>query len=105
MQVKMSIRGLMVDPITNMPIVILDDREGQRLLSISVGIFEAHAIALQIENISVPRPMTHDLLRNGYGSDAKGGTLKKIKRAACQIMKLGSNTRWVHTTYPTQFVA
>ena len=64
MQVEMSIKGLMVDPITNTPIVLLDDREGQRLLPISVGIFEAHAIALQIANISTPRPMTHDLLRN-----------------------------------------
>ena len=64
MQVEMSIKGLMVDPTTNMPIVILHDRKGQRVLPISVGIFEANAIALQIENISVPRPMTHDLLRN-----------------------------------------
>ncbi len=64
MQVEMSIKGVMVDPITNMPIVILHDREGQRVLPISVGICEANAIALQIENISTPRPMTHDLLRN-----------------------------------------
>ena len=64
MQVEMSIKGLMVDPITNMPIVILHDTEGQRVLPIWVGIFEANAIALQIENISMPRPMTHDLLRN-----------------------------------------
>jgi len=55
---------LMVDPITNMPIVILRDKEGQRVLPIWVGIFEANAIALQIENIATPRPMTHDLLRN-----------------------------------------
>ena len=64
MQVEMSIKGLMVDPTTNMPIVILHDRKGHRVLPISVGIVEANAIALQIENISVPRPMTHDLLRN-----------------------------------------
>ncbi len=64
MQVEMSIKGLMVDPITNMPIVILHDSGGQRVLPIWVGIFEANAIALQIENISMPRPMTHDLLRN-----------------------------------------
>jgi bifunctional DNase/RNase len=54
----------MVDPITNSPIVILRDKEGQKVLPIWVGIFEANAIALQIENISTPRPMTHDLLRN-----------------------------------------
>jgi len=64
MQIEMSIKGLMVDPITNMPIVILRDKEGQRVLPIWVGIFEANAIALQIENIATPRPMTHDLLRN-----------------------------------------
>jgi hypothetical protein len=64
MQIEMSIKGLMVDPITNTPIVILRDKEGQKVLPIWVGIFEANAIALQIENIETPRPMTHDLLRN-----------------------------------------
>ena len=64
MQIEMSIKGLMVDPISNMPIVILRDKDGQKTLPIWVGMFEANAIALQIENISTPRPMTHDLLRN-----------------------------------------
>jgi bifunctional DNase/RNase len=64
MQIEMSIKGLMVDPITSMPIVILRDKDGQKVLPIWVGIFEANAIALQIENIETPRPMTHDLLRN-----------------------------------------
>jgi uncharacterized protein len=64
MQREMTIKGLMVDPITNMPIVILRDREGQRVLPIWVGPNEANAIALQIENVATPRPMTHDLLRN-----------------------------------------
>jgi uncharacterized protein len=64
MLIEMTIKGLMVDPITNMPIVILKDRAGERVLPIWVGIFEANAIALQIENITTPRPMTHDLLRN-----------------------------------------
>ncbi|MDQ3349220.1 MAG: bifunctional nuclease family protein [Acidobacteriota bacterium] len=64
MQIEMTIKGLMVDPITNMPIIILRDEEGQRVLPIWVGVFEANAIALQIENVSTPRPMTHDLLRN-----------------------------------------
>ena len=62
--IEMNIKGLMVDPITNMPIIILRDSDGQRVLPIWVGVFEANAIALQIENISTPRPMTHDLLRN-----------------------------------------
>ena len=64
MLIEMTIKGLMVDPVTNMPIVILKDKDGDRVLPIWVGIFEANAIALQIENIATPRPMTHDLLRN-----------------------------------------
>lgn len=64
MQIEMTIKGLMVDPITNTPIVILRDADGRRALPIWVGIFEANAIALQIENVATPRPMTHDLLRN-----------------------------------------
>jgi bifunctional DNase/RNase len=64
MQIEMTIKGLMVDPITNMPIIILRDSDGQRVLPIWVGVFEANAISLQIENVSTPRPMTHDLLKN-----------------------------------------
>jgi bifunctional DNase/RNase len=64
MQIEMTIKGLMIDPITNMPIIILRDKDGQRVLPIWVGVFEANAIALQIENVATPRPMTHDLLKN-----------------------------------------
>jgi bifunctional DNase/RNase len=64
MLIEMTIKGLMVDPITNMPIVVLKDKGGERVLPIWVGVFEANAIALQIENVATPRPMTHDLLRN-----------------------------------------
>ena len=64
MLIEMTIKGLMVDPITNTPIVILKDKAGDRVLPIWVGVFEANAIALQIENVATPRPMTHDLLRN-----------------------------------------
>jgi bifunctional DNase/RNase len=77
MQIEMSIKGLMVDPITNTPIVILRDKDGQKVLPIWVGIFEANAIALQIENISTPRPMTHDLLRNVI-HDVKGSVEKIV---------------------------
>ncbi len=62
--VAMSIKGLMLDPVSNSPIVVLKDDEEKFFLPIWVGIFEANAIALQLENISTPRPMTHDLLRN-----------------------------------------
>ena len=77
MQIEMTIKGLMVDPITNTPIVILRDKDGQKVLPIWVGIFEANAIALQIENIATPRPMTHDLLRNVI-HDLKAEVLKIV---------------------------
>lgn len=64
MLIEMTIKGLTVDPVTNMPIVILHDADEKRVLPIWVGVFEANAIALQIENVHTPRPMTHDLLRN-----------------------------------------
>lgn len=62
--VAMSIKGLMLDPVSNSPIVVLKDDEEKFFLPIWVGIFEANAIALQLENIETPRPMTHDLLKN-----------------------------------------
>lgn len=64
MQIEMTVKTLMIDPASNLPIVILRDREGSRVLPIWVGVAEANAIALQIENVATPRPMTHDLLRN-----------------------------------------
>jgi bifunctional DNase/RNase len=64
MEVEMKIRGLMMDPVTNMPIVILKDVNGNTVLPIWVGIYEANAIALEIEKVSTPRPMTHDLIKS-----------------------------------------
>src|SRR5260221_11251743 len=64
MEVEMKIRGLMMDPVTQMPIVVLKDVQGQSVLPIWVGAYEANAIALEIEKGSTPRPMTHDLLKN-----------------------------------------
>ena len=63
MEVEMKIRGLMMDTVTNMPIVVLKDVNGTAILPIWVGIYEANAIALEIEKVSTPRPMTHDLIR------------------------------------------
>src|SRR3979490_2736987 len=65
-EVEMKIRGLMMDPVTNMPIVVLKDAQGTAVLPIWVGIYEANAIALEIEKVQTPRPMTHDLLRNVF---------------------------------------
>ena len=64
MEVEMKIRGLMVDPSTQQPIVILKDLSGNAVLPIWVGLFEASAIALEVEKAEAVRPMTHDLLRN-----------------------------------------
>jgi uncharacterized protein len=64
MEVEMKIRGLMMDPVSNMPIVLLKDVGGDTVLPIWVGVYEANAIALEIEKVSTPRPMTHDLIKN-----------------------------------------
>jgi bifunctional DNase/RNase len=63
MEVEMKIRGLMMDASTNTPIVILKDVDGNTVLPIWVGIYEANAIALEIEKVATPRPMTHDLIK------------------------------------------
>jgi uncharacterized protein len=100
MQIEMTIKGLMVDPITNMPIIILRDNDGQRVLPIWVGIFEANAIALQMENIATPRPMTHDLLRNIIQD--LNGTVRKIV-----VSDLRDNTFYalIYVETPTETVA
>ena len=64
MEIEVKIRGLMMDPVTNMPIVILKDVGGSAILPIWVGVYEANAIALEIEKVATPRPMTHDLIKN-----------------------------------------
>ena len=64
MEVEMKISGLMPDPMTNMPIVVLKDQASGTVLPIWVGAYEANAIALEIEKVTTPRPMTHDLLKN-----------------------------------------
>lgn len=76
MDIEMKIRGLMVDPSTNMPIVILKDVNGETLLPIWVGLHEANAIALEVEKVAPSRPMTHDLLRNLI--DGLNGRVQKV---------------------------
>lgn len=90
--VEMSIRGLMIDPITNMPIVILKDADEQRTLPIWVGPVEANAIAIQMENISTPRPMTHDLLLRV--ASALGATLERVV-----VADLSENTFYAQLIY------
>jgi hypothetical protein len=64
MDVEVRIRGLTLDPATSMPIIVLKDVASDTVMPIWVGIFEANAIAIEIEKVAVPRPMTHDLTRN-----------------------------------------
>jgi uncharacterized protein len=68
MEIEMKIRGLMVDPSTNMPIILLKDPQSDALLPIWVGLYEANAIALEVEKTQTPRPLTHDLLRTAIDS-------------------------------------
>lgn len=64
MEIEMKIKGLVIDPISKMPIVVLEDLQSERLLPIWIGVFEANAISLKMESIATPRPMTHDLVAN-----------------------------------------
>ncbi len=85
MFVEMKVSGLTIDPLTNTPIVILKDLEGKRAVPIWIGLFEASAIATELEKISFSRPMTHDLMRD----------LLKILEAKVQkieIVDLRNNT-------------
>ncbi len=82
MEVEMKIRGLTMDPVTNMPIVVLKDVNGGSVLPIWVGIFEANAIALEIEKVSTPRPMTHDLIKTvlmGLNAGVKKVVVSELK--------------------------
>src|SRR5437879_13192348 len=82
MEVEMKIRGLMMDPVTNMPIVILKDVNGNTVLPIWVGVYEANAIALEIEKVSTPRPMTHDLIKTvlmGLNTGVKKIVVSELK--------------------------
>jgi bifunctional DNase/RNase len=82
MEVEMKIRGLMMDPVTNMPIVVLKDVSGTAILPIWVGIYEANAIALEIEKVSTPRPMTHDLIRTllfGLGTGIRKVVVSELR--------------------------
>ena len=75
-EVEVQIRGLMMDPVTNMPIVLLKDIESEAVLPIWVGMYEANAIALELDKTATPRPMTHDLLRDV--TLGLGGQVQKV---------------------------
>src|SRR6202453_4525738 len=82
MEVEMKIRGLLMDPVTKMPIVVLKDLNGNTILPIWVGIYEANGMPLEIENVSTPRPMTHDLIKTlllGLGTGIRKVVVSELK--------------------------
>jgi bifunctional DNase/RNase len=84
MEREMKIRGLLMDPSTNSPIVLLKDVNGEAMLPIWVGPFEANAIASEIEKVATPRPMTHDLLRSviqQFGGEVKRVIVTELKES------------------------
>ena len=100
MLIEMTIKGLVVDSFSSTPIVILKDKDGDKVLSIWVGIYEANAIAQQIENVSMPRPMTHDLLRNLI-SDLGG----KVDRVVVTDLRENTFFATIHLTVKGEQVA
>jgi len=108
--VKMEIKGLLMDPVSNMPVVVLRDSANGLFLPIWVGIFEANAIALQMEKISTPRPMTHDLLKNLISElDAKVERIVindlKDNTFFARIHLLRGETRWNVDSRPSDAIA
>jgi len=104
MEIEMKIKGLVVDPISKMPIVVLEDLSSEKILPIWIGVFEANAIALKIENISTPRPMTHDLLKNILDkleisimkivvNDVRNNTFYALIHCLCQNKKVLIDSR------------
>jgi uncharacterized protein len=99
MEVEMKIRGLMMDPVTNMPIVILKDISGNAVLPIWVGIYEANAIALEIEKVATPRPMTHDLIKSlllGLNTGVRKVVVNELKEDTFYASDLAGAGRRTH---------
>jgi len=95
MLVEMRVQGLMLDPITTMPLLVLRDPQTDVKLPIWVAVFEANAIATELERVPSPRPMTHDLLRNVLRE--LGGTLTKVS-----ITELQDNIFYAMLTIETK---
>ena len=108
--IKMEIKGLLMDPVSNMPVVVLRDSSNGVFLPIWVGIFEANAIALQMEKIATPRPMTHDLLKNLLSElDAKDERIVindlRDNTFFARIHLLRGETRWNVDSRPSDAIA
>lgn len=76
MEREVKVRGLILDPRNNSPVVILKDVSSDMVLPIWIGVFEANAIAMEIEKAVAPRPMTHDLLKNVIAQ--LGATVERV---------------------------
>jgi bifunctional DNase/RNase len=76
MQVEMVVAGLTIDPVNNTPIVILREKDGERVVPIWIGVVEASAIAFELESVKLTRPMTHDLLRTAV--EQLGGHVERV---------------------------
>jgi bifunctional DNase/RNase len=76
MHIEMLVTGLTIDPVNNAPIVVLREKEGERILPIWIGVIEASAIAFELEQVKLTRPMTHDLLKNAIA--ALEGTVERV---------------------------
>ena len=108
--VKMEIKGLLMDPVSNMPVVVLRDAANGVFLPIWVGIFEANAIALQMEKITTPRPMTHDLLKNlllELNAKVERVVINDLKDNTffARIHLLRGDTRWDVDSRPSDAIA
>ena len=84
MVLEMKVKGLALDPLSNMPMIILRDEEEKRSLPIWVGLFEANAIALELEKIPTPRPLTHDLIGSifkGFGISLERVIISELRHS------------------------
>jgi bifunctional DNase/RNase len=99
-ELRVEIKGLMLDPTSNVPIVILRDIQSQLFLPIWIGVFEANAIALRIEGVEPPRPMTHDLLRSVV--EQLGANVEKI---VISDLKESTFFAMIHVRHGDQTVA
>ena len=91
MKIKMVIHGIAMDPMSNSPVMLLKEVEGDRILPIWIGVLEATSIAAKLENIQFPRPLTHDLMKNIF--DFVGVKIPKI-----EIVDLKENTYYAIIT-------
>jgi bifunctional DNase/RNase len=86
---EMKLTGLIMDSTTNAPVIVLKDLEDKEVISIWIGLLEASAIAVELEKIDLPRPMTHDLVKNVFNS-------LNIKVLKVEIADLRDNTFYAY---------